>query len=347
MKAINLFSETFDPCASYGRMAHELTAHLTAQGYHVNCFAPGGEHLPTQQIVPSMGGILLAHPVRLPQIRATYPVQFAGKWVCCTGNEMTELPRGWRVNLNQMSAVSVWSNFLKDVFVQNGVTVPVQVDSLGISEAYTAQPALKRELKEGEPLTFLAIGDRGERKGSHLALFAFVQAFGNDERYKLIIKRRNGADLLSNPNVELITGDYTDEQMAELYHRAHVMIFPAAGEGFGLPPREFVATGGIALATDWSGLTDGIDAWGIRISDYTMGPAYQTANDDEWAVGQWANVDVDSLAHQLKRVATWFDYYAENAMQGAQYARKQYQWSTWAQSLQDLYESVNAQEAIA
>lgn len=338
MKIINLVTETFDPHTSYGRMANELYAHLTAQGYHVNCFAAADDYLPNNHIIAAAGGILLAHPQRMAQFAARFPIGAMGRWICCTGNEMTQLPRGWTEILNQLDGVSVWSSWQAEIFRSNGVTVPLQVDNLGISPAFTAQ-VQPRTWSADEPLTFLAIGDRGERKASHIAMFAFVQAFGDDERYKLIIKRRARADKddLANPNIEVISEDMTDAELAALYRRCHVMVFPACGEGFGIPPREFAATGGIALATNWSGLTDHIEQWGVPIDEYTFAPAYQLENDPMWTIGEWVNVDVNALAQQMQRLAVYFDHYAQQAVEAAAFVANQYQWSTWADGLLNLY----------
>src|SRR5690606_12701591 len=121
-----------------------------------------------------------------------------------------------------------------------------------------------------------------------LAAQAFNKAFGDDMRYRLILKSRTDAVnvSISNPNIEIIAQDMSDEEMCQLYHRAHVMLFPTRGEGFGLPPREFAATGGLAMATNWGGTAENIDRWGIPI-EHAMEPAYNTTSKWAGTVGEW------------------------------------------------------------
>ena len=69
--------------------------------------------------------------------------------------------------------------------------------------------------------------------------------------------RRNikGKDL---PNVYLISGDFTDEEMNELYnhHKIKAMVSLTHGEGFGRPLLEFSLTGKPIIASGWSGHLD-------------------------------------------------------------------------------------------
>lgn len=60
------------------------------------------------------------------------------------------------------------------------------------------------------------------------------------------------------PNVYLVDGDITDEDMNEMYNHPKVkaMISFTKGEGFGRPLLEFALTGKPIIASGWSGQTD-------------------------------------------------------------------------------------------
>lgn len=143
---------------------------------------------------------------------------------------------------------------------------------------------------------------------------------------------------MTNPNIEVIAQDMSDEAMCQLYHRAHVMIFPTRGEGFGFPPREFAATGGLALATAWGGTADDIHHWGVPITDYAMEPAYKSTKNWAGHVGEWAVPNVNALAQQLRNVVDAYDLLNTQDTARAQFATQTYTWAKFAQGIGDTYD---------
>jgi len=336
MQVVNVGSPNFDPCDSYGRLANELADGLTQRGWRVNRL---GWDAPKQPIKPALGGLLLGYPTLYPEYGALVN---RGARVAITMFESTKLLPSWTEALNQCDAVIVPARWLVEVFQNNGVVVPIHVAPLGISEAFLrVRPHPPAEQK---PFTFLAIADRGRRKGWLQSAFAFDRAFGRDRNYRLILKARDLPFLIANPNIEVIKGDYSDEEMADLYARCHVMVFPSCGEGFGLPPREFAATGGVVLATDWGGTADDLDEWGIRLP-YQLVDAWP--DNPKWhrRQGQWAEVNQDDLVAKMRLVAEWYDQYQPGALRAAEFCHKHYQWQTfvdralniWAEALEKRY----------
>lgn len=294
MKVISVYSPTFSPYDSYGIMAEVLASGLEARGFYVNRFSEDLEQ--KQPIIPVFGGFVLGYPTRLPNLG---PLAQQGPIVALTMFESTTLPPEWATVLNKFHAVIVPSHWLIPVFENAGVTIPIHRVPLGIHPAYTYAPR-----KEQVPFTFLTIGDRGARKGWHLAGGAFVNAFGDDPNYKFIIKTRaNHLPMtLSNPNVEIFQDDLTVEQMADLYKSCDCMVFATKGEGFGLPPREFAATGGLVITTNWGGTADEIEQWAIPL-DSSLQPAWNGFKKFE-NLGEWAEPDMDQLAILMKQAAT-------------------------------------------
>ncbi|MCL4256634.1 MAG: hypothetical protein KJ043_22950 [Anaerolineae bacterium] len=328
MTILNICAPSFDPADSYGRIASELATYLSAQA-HVNRLALDGSG--NGVISPAMGGILLGYPTLHQQFGGMVN---AGPKIAITMFESTVLPEGWAEALNKCDAVIVPATFLVDIFKKAGVTTPIYVVPLGVSAEFMRYTQrVNAEFmhypqwgkKTGEPFTFLTIGDRGIRKGWMEACTAFVRAFGNDMNYRLIIKARNPFPFgIDNPNIEVITGDMTNAELAELYTRAHVMVFPTRGEGYGLPPREFVATGGLALVTNWGGTAEDIDSWAIPIP-CTMETAW--LGDDKWygKLGEWARPDVDALAGQMNFVQSLYESFEPFREMSADYIQQQ----TW------------------
>lgn len=332
-----------DPYDSFGLIACQLARHLSALGAHVNLWSLGDRKPPSlpADILPIVdqpmrmifGGLLLGHPTGYsyyPDIAAQM-----GRRIAITMFESSRLPAGWVEILNELDAVIVPSTFCVDVFRNAGVTVPIHLAPLGVGEAY--KPAGRAP---GRPFTFLAFLDRGLRKGGVAALQAFLQAFGDDPAYRMILKQREvvlRAEIL-NPNVEVVYQDMTERELYNLYLRCDCLVNPNKGEGFGLIPREFAATGGIAMATNWGGTADGIGVWGVPIP-YKLVPAdwskaQRLAGQD---LGEWAEVDIDELAALMRQVSDQRVAYSWIAANVAPQVRKLYDWRAFAAKVLDVW----------
>lgn len=325
---VNICVPSFDPCDSYGRIANELVSGLAGLDVPTNQISLDGTG--TSSVIPSMGGILLGYPTLLPLFGG---MTQNGPKVMVTMFESTVIPGGWIEPLNQCQAVIVPSRWLVEVFRSCGVTAPIYVVPLGISETF--METVKRE--RSEPFTFLAIADRGRRKGWQNVGMAFNKAFGKDEKYRLIFKSRNFPVNLTNPNIEIIEADFTDDEMLALYRSAHVMPFPTCGEGFGFPPREFAATGGLALATNWGGTADDLDQWGLPIPHH-MQTAWEGQADWHGRLGDWADVEVDVLADYMRHIADHYESYTDFAIRAAGYVTTHYRWSRFAREVYSIWQ---------
>lgn len=322
---INICAPSLRSCESYGLIAQQLATHIG-----VDSLLSDHQH-PRQ--VPAHGG----------SIFCGWPSEFAdysawcsqGPRVALTMWESSILPSGWAAILNSMDAVITPSQFCADVFSEAGVRTPITVAPLGVGEDY--QPTRR---SPGEPIRFLAFLDRGRRKGGHVAYTAFKRAFGEDKRYQLVLKQRQTKDalqLFTVGNVRLIQDNLDEAELAALYTSCDVLINPCAGEGFGLLPREFAATGGVALTTRWSGTADDLDQWGWGLP-YELGPADWTGHPEleGQQLGDWAWADVGGVADTLKQVAAEIDAYTEQAFRKAQNVHSLYSWQQFAGTVQDV-----------
>lgn len=333
-----------DPYDSYGLIACELIRHLDAIGVCVNPIALGNARhanqppdiaaITARPIRPSFGGLLLGYPTGYHE----YTLAAYGPRVAVTMFESSKIHPDWVEVLNTVDAVVVPSQFCYKSFVDCGVTTPIHVIPLGISETY--QPH-KRPYRS--PFTFLAWMDRGKRKGGFHALRAFNLAFGDDPNYRLLLKAREGVTNLNilNDNIELITQDMTEAELYELFKSADCLVNPNLGEGFGLIPREFAATGGVTLATDWSGTADDLPSWGWPIP-YTLKPAGWRGIEKFKGVdlGDWAEPDVKALAALMRDVADNYQDYHTIALNQAANIHNLYSWRRFATAVYEVWREV-------
>lgn len=323
---INVFAHSWNLADSYGRVAHETAnaIHRT-RGVHVNRIGNA-----MSVIQPTFGGILTAYP---SQFALYGPLSEYGRRIALTMFESTEIPHDWIEPLNRCDAVVVTSNWLVEVFRSCGVTAPIHVLHLGVNGDLFKY----RERTQRKPFTFLTIGDAGRRKGSHHALFAFLKAFGDSDDYRMIVKARDHViDRFENNNIEIIKGELSDSELADLYSECDCMVFPTAGEGFGFPPREFAATGGLVITTNWGGTADHIEKWGFPLP-YTLEPAWRGESKLN-GLGEWAHIDQDHLS-TLMRVVANIPHEArikigENA---AHNIRDLYSWDRFGASIYDIW----------
>jgi glycosyltransferase involved in cell wall biosynthesis len=340
--AVNVFAPFWNIADSYGRVANELADGIEAYGVRVNRY---GEDTPRAGERPhslSLGGFLLAYPTNFKHMGG---LSNLGTRIAVTMFESTKLPPGWVDVLNTCAAVIVPSRWLIEVFQREGVTVPVHCVPLGVSEVYRK---VRRRNDKKRPYTYLVIADRGNRKGWMMALDAFYRAHGENTNYRLILKSRNDLGFrLNNANIRIITGDYSDERMAQLYARCDCMINPHRGEGFGLLPREFAATGGISITTDWSGTADDLPLWGLGVRIKGLVPAWVGEEGLE-GNGLWADPDIDHLVEIIRMVADHRDHFARIAKINGEWVRDNYRWSAFARQSYRIYEeAVHASHRVA
>jgi glycosyltransferase involved in cell wall biosynthesis len=345
---VNVFTHTTNPYDSYGVIACEVARHLSRRGFYVNVLHTSGpkvreihddelKRILSQPVVPVTGGIALAYPTSFGFYG---PLLWEGPVVAITTFESDALPDGWVETLNRCDAVSTPSTWSADVFRNAGVTAPIAVNPEGISDAYQFKVRAA-----STPLMFLCFMDfvGFGRKGWDTAMAAFWYAFGQDMDYRLVIKARenhsaiNGINHDTNPNIDLLKQDLTEAEMAQLYQTCDVLIGCARGEGFGRLPREFARTGGISLATNWSGHTDELAHWGTPINDYTLVPAWR--NHERFnGVGRWADVDAEQLAAQLTAIAA-MPIADRNArgLAASKFVEQTYTWDHYGDQLVDLW----------
>jgi glycosyltransferase involved in cell wall biosynthesis len=344
MNAVTIACDNWDPLESYGQIAGELAQRLSSDhGIQIN--AVTGRRPPESINSPKFlrllkrptfdvsGGIVLGYPTLYDQYG---PAVAGGPKLAITMFESTALPAGWATALERCAAVVVPSPWLIDVFRAAGVTRPIHVIPLGVSERYqlVPRPAGRR------PFTFLMIASPGLRKGWDVAVRAFAAAFGEDPAYRLVIKIRAGRKLnarILHPRVEILAADFDTDQMQELYASVDAFVCPSRGEGFGLPPREAAATGLPVIATAWGGTADAIDEWGFRLtSSLTVAWPHHR---DHPRCGLWAEPDVGHLASLMKQVAAEGSEELE-ARRRSQQVRACYAWDRFAAGIRDAWREV-------
>lgn len=165
--------------------------------------------------------------------------------------ESSALPVGWLEKINETDEFWTPSALCKRWYEEAGVTVPIRVYPHGIDHEAWA-PKRRRSFNK---LKFLHNGAGAERKGAQQALDAFVAAFGKQDDVQLTLKgvgtnlaRAKFGGSIYKPeeihkNVIVDLTNYPIEQLPSLYYQHHVFVANSAGEGFGLPGLEGVASG--------------------------------------------------------------------------------------------------------
>jgi len=138
-----------------------------------------------------------------------------------------------------------------------------------------------------------------------------------DEILKRVDMIRKSVDARSTPNIYLIHGELTDEEMNELYNHSKVkaMVSLTKGEGFGRPLLEFSLTKKPIIASNWSGHKDFLS------EEFTTLIPGELHNLDDSSVVQdmlmkefqWFGVDNGVAFISLRDVFTNYKDYKEKA----------------------------------
>lgn len=262
--------------------------------------------------------------------------------------ESTRIPENILSVCQTSEQVWVPTDWGRSVLVANGIRperIRVIPEGVNGNQFHTHG---RKPYRKDRPFRFLSVGKYEQRKSLDETIDAFAQVYANTPAIELIIKSNYFVNhdqkfnalkskIKDLTNVQLIWGDMTANDMAELYRSCDAFVLPSKAEGWGLPLIEAAASGLPIITTNYSGQTEFLR----HITDsvlpvtYTMGPVdcceYQTYYPDSmnnW--GNWARPDVYSIASAMQTVCREYNDLFERACSNSFIIRRTFTWQNSA-----------------
>jgi glycosyltransferase involved in cell wall biosynthesis len=294
-----------------------------------------------------------------------------------------------RMNLNLVSSehskqVALATNFEKrdnntqQVLGQLKVEKPTEVLFEGLDlEKYNKNPQNSGLLKDiPEDFCFLYTGhwlpgDFGEdRKNTGLMIKTFLESFNTPAKQKpaLILKTNHiNYSLLDReeilkkindiknqvsgtlPNIYLIHGEMTDDEMNQLNNDNKVKAFVSftKGEGYGRPLAEAAITGKPTIVSNWSGHKDFIHPdYNVLIGGELKPVHPSSANQFLLKESQWFNINTDIASRAMKDVFKDYKKYWEKSRKQTQYLKDNWSFDKMVEKLNTLLPKVEAAPQI-
>ena len=290
-----------------------------------------------------------------------------------------------RMNLNLVSSehskqVALATNFEKrdnntqQVLGQLKVEKPTEVLFEGLDlEKYNKNPQNSGLLKDiPEDFCFLYTGhwlpgDFGEdRKNTGLMIKTFLESFNTPAKQKpaLILKTNHiNYSLLDReeilkkindiknqvsgtlPNIYLVHGEMTDDEMNQLNNDNKVKAFVSftKGEGYGRPLAEAAITGKPTIVSNWSGHKDFIHPdYNVLIGGELKPVHPSSANQFLLKESQWFNINTDIASRAMKDVFKDYKKYWEKSRKQTQYLKDNWSFDKMVEKLNTLLPKVEA-----
>jgi len=229
------------------------------------------------------------------------------------------------------------------------VTKPIEVLFEGADiEKYkplTTPCSLDIQIKEDFAYLFVGHwlpGDIGEdRKNVGLLIKAFYETFKNkskkpalvlktsmggtsymdrEEMLKRIAMIKSTVNSKNLPNVYLLHGEFTDQEMNEIYNHSKIkaMVNLTKGEGFGRPLLEFSLVKKPIITSGWSGQLDYLNPEFTALLTGELTPVHPSAaNQFLLKEAKWFSPETGQIGHYLKDVFENYKKYQEKAVRQA------------------------------
>ena len=208
-------------------------------------------------------------------------------------------------------------------------------------------------------------GSMGEdRKNVSLMIKAFFETFKNkkkqpalilktsitggsymdrDEIVKRITQIKNTVNSKNLPNVYLLHGNFTDEEMNSIYNHSKVkaMVNLTKGEGFGRPLLEFSITGKPIISTNWSGQIDFLHKDFTTLLGGELKPIHPTAQVKDMLIegSKWFAPNTGEIGGALKGMFENYKNYTDGSKRQAYYSKTNFSLLKMAETLDNILDS--------
>lgn len=255
--------------------------------------------------------------------------------------ESTSIPSSWFFNMSLCDEIWTTSNFVKQVYLDNGVSDNVHVVHHGVSPDFRI---VDREIT-GQ-FNFLHVGGESTRKNSQLAVDAFLELYDGNEDYKLVLKYNNFCNAevpvhgttvsaINHPQILGLSDSLPRSELFELYSKCHCMLYPTKGEGFGMIPFEAIATGMPTIVTNATGTADFAEM--SYPLNATMVPASEQSEHYGTNAGDWAEPDRDHLISLMAEIVADYEGAKRKTIQSAKILHNEWGWTDSAAKIRDRF----------
>ena len=222
---------------------------------------------------------------------------------------------------------------------------PIEILFEGVNtEVYTGEPSEEFDLsyiKEDFVYLFSGhwmSGDFGEdRKNVGFMIKCFLEAFKNRSKLPALLLKTShtGTSVLDKvevikkinhikkmvkgrlPNIYLLHGDLSDEQMNSLYSNPKIKAYVTLtkGEGFNRPALEFSVTGKPIIASNWSGHLDFLIPEGTKLVEGGLTDVHPSATSKGMIIekSKWFSADAKDSVDSFVKVYKEYDKFLEKA----------------------------------
>ena len=189
--------------------------------------------------------------------------------------------------------------------------------------------------------TFLETFNGPGRKKPALILKCNQVNYSLLDRENLIRQINRIRDMVSGnlPNIYLLNGEMTDEEMNQLNNNPKVKAFISftKGEGYGRPLAEAAITGKPVITTNWSGHLDFIHPdYNILIGGELKNVHESAANQFLLKESQWFNIDTNIANRAIKDVFKNYKKYWEKSRKQTQYLKNNFSFDKMTEKLNSL-----------
>ena len=208
-------------------------------------------------------------------------------------------------------------------------------------------------------------GDLGEdRKNVGLLIKAFFETFKNkknrpalvlktsivgpsymdrDEILKRIQLIRNTINSNDLPNVYLLHGEFTDEEMNEIYNHPKIkaMVSLTKGEGYGLPLLEFTQSKKPLITTNWSGHIDFLKEEFVSLINGTLTNVHSSAA-NQWLLKEfkWFSPDLGQVGFYLKDMFENYKNYIDGGKRQGYYSKTNFSFEKMTEQLNEYLKRI-------
>jgi len=251
--------------------------------------------------------------------------------------ESTKIPEHWVYSMQKCDEIWSTSEFISDIYRKQNANANIYTIPHGVSENFSIYD---RQLTGR--FVFLHVGGDSKRKNAQMVVDAFLDLYDDDDDYRLVLKYNKFCTAecyvdnklvpaIYHPQIIGIGDNYTVDELVELYHKCHCMVYPTMGEGFGMIPFESIATGMPTILTDATGCKD-FSHYGIPLSASFVKADWQ---DNLYAAdtGNWASPDFDELLHLMSSVVNEYEIYKKFSLKSAKILHSEFSWAMTADKI--------------